>query len=1365
MKFTGLKDKLFFFMLFCLSVYIFGQNNINFKHLSPQINNSNIFINKTTQDSLGNIWMVCAKGILKYNGYSYKLITKQEIFPEISNDDWINNIHSDKNKNFWITSDKGLVSHYNSYLGKFENKFSTPTDPIELINPKENEVWFITKTGQLYNHTNNKTEMLVTIPNINGTDNKARSMAIGNNKEIYISTSKGKIYVYSKTTKILSELVGPYTDYPGLIALQIDQNNKLWIGTEAFGLLIYDIEEAAFVQDRFFKERINLVNKEFFIMLFIDSNNNIWGGTDGDGLYKINNKTGDISIYKKDNANKFSLNSNTILHINEDNHQNIWIVTNHGTVDVAPKPNTIIKHHNGSNSNIPLRTLSVFKSNTGILWIGTDGTGLTKVEKGTNKTTSYFNDNKNGFYVQSITEDDKNNIWFGTYKNGLWFHDTKLNSFKKIPVINSKNQKATDIRTVFKDSKGRIWVGSNIALNLYNDKLNLIASFSIKDKKGLNGIILESILEDAKNNIWLGMQGGGLFKFNENSNTIKNSTFTNYNGDYDQVANGVKSMCIGKENNLWLVTYTGKLFTFNTSTKTYTDLSHIKSLNPNLNAIISEDPNNIWISSSKGIQHFNTKTNSITTFYTSDGFQNNYYMPRSAFKEKNGILYFGSKEGVNFFDPKKLTKEKPKPKLFINNIQVLNKPAEVLLENQITSDVYKLNSLYLESNQSSFTVKFAAIDNILNPNFSYSYKLDGFDKDWKTTHTEGLATYTNIPPGQYVLDIKASEMNQTNVISRKKLAITIKPSFWNTPLAYALYLVLFILLMYGISKWYYLRKKLLINKISRRKENQLHDDKMNFFTKMSHEIQTPITLILGPIDDMYKRAETEGNMLLKERLSIIKTNAIRLSRIARELTLIKNKELDRLKLSVTKNNLYTDLIHICSSFKELARNKNIDFSLNCPKNIENTWYDKDKLEHILYNLLSNAFKFTPKEGNIQLSVAPLNKKSYVKITVSDSGPGINKDELNKIFEIFYRSESNNEANGTGVGLALTKELVNLHKGKIKAESNIGHGCTFTVKLPISEKHYSDTERITHSNSNEPLLNTTENIDLKPSEVLDKTKKTILIVEDNFELQNFLKDLFNKQFNILLAENGQEGFYYAKNNIPDLIISDVMMPIMDGIEMCKNIKKNNLTKHIPIILLTAKNSTKAKIEGLKTGAIEYINKPFNTNELLLKVNNIFASKEDIISKFRKELINKPEIKINKSQDEIFLEKLVAVVNERLKDPSFKVEELTTALNMSYSSLYRKCLTLTGLKLIDFVKTLRLKKAAILLLKYGYTISEVAYMVGYNNPKYFSKNFKSQFSITPKEFLNKAVSSQNMAQYLKSFDIDMDSVDLKNLASPQ
>ncbi|MEC3908875.1 ATP-binding protein [Tamlana sp. 2201CG12-4] len=1336
------------------SIQSFGQNDINFKHITPRHNNRSVFVFNTAQDSLGNIWMTTAKGILKFNGYSYHLINNREIFPEIADRDGVDDIYADNYKNIWIKSEQGLLCKYDSKRGKFLNYSNFFKEPVSVVKSKGKEIWIVTKTGNVHKLENDKAELITVIPNLNGIGTEVQGLEFGNNQEIYISTSRGKVYNYSINTKRLNELVGPFTDYPEPIVLQADNDNRLWIGTETFGLLIYDINKGEFVEDIFFKESLSDVKKELFTSLFLDSDDNVWGGTDGDGLYKINSKNGEIRVYQKNNYNEFSLSSNTIIDITEDNHKNIWIVTKYGVLDVIPKINKNVNYHKGSSNNLPLRILSIYKSKSGVLWVGTDGSGLTMIKENEHFAKQYFNDVNNGLYVQSITEDNNNNIWFGTYKRGLWVYNQLDKRFKNIDVINNKNQKATDVRTVFKDSKGRIWVGSNVAINIYSpEKKEIINSFSY-GKKGLGGNILESIIEDGNNNIWLGVSNGGLYRFNENLDNIKNSSFVRVNS-HDKTIFSIISMSLGKQNEIWAINRKGNLILFNTKSEKNIDFNNLSPLkNTNLKAVIAVDSLNIWMSSVNGIYHLDRKNNLVKSFYTTDGFQSNFFISRSAFKDNDGMLYFGTDEGVNFFSPKKLTKEKSRTKLFINDIEVLNKPAKGLLSNQITSDVFNLDELHLENNQSSFSVKFSAIDNILNPNYHYYYRLNGFDKDWKTTFSEGLATYTNVPPGKYTLEMKANEMNEPSLTFKRFLNITIAQPFWNKPIAHLLYLILLVLLVYGSVRWYSLRKKLLINKISRRKENELHKAKMSFFTKMSHEIQTPITLILSPIEDMLERADFNGNMLLKERLKIISSNANRLSRIARELTLIRNKELNKIKLSVAQNNLYEDVTKVYFSFKELARRKKIDFSMNCPKNLVDAWYDREKLEHVLYNLLSNAFKFTPSEGNVQINVVPVSEKRAVNITVSDSGPGIKKEELKDIFRIFYRSKSNKEVKGTGIGLALTKELVDLHNGKIKVNSISGKGTTFTVKLPIAEENYKDFERIISSKKNKPIsTDEKELIMTKPLAGFDNNRKTILIVEDNFELQHFLKSLLQERYNILLAENGQEGFYHAKNNIPDLILSDIMMPIMDGVEMCKKLNDNSLTKHIPVVLLTAKNSTIAKIEGLKMGAIEFINKPFNTNELLLKINNILASKEKIISKYRKELINKPEVKINKTQDEVFLEKLTSYVNERLKDSSFKVEEIAENVNMSYSSLYRKCLAVTGLNLIDFVRILRLKKAAVLLAKYRYPISDVAYMVGFNNAKYFSKSFKKEFKISPKEFKNNAVSYESVEVFLNEYNIDI------------
>ena len=1355
--------KRFFFLLVLLIigavVRVNGQSNLNIKHISPFYKNKKIDIGEIAHDSIGNIWMSSGSGILRYNGYSYNFIDKKEIFSEIEKNDRIHQICTDYYNNIWIKTSNGLLAKYNSRKGIFTTLDYLIEESIEIIKPIKKGLLIATTSGKIYTIYKNQAVYICTILNTNKSEKRISNIDFDGETEFFISTYNGKVFNYSLKTKRLEEIIGDYTGYPGKIILEADYKGKLWMGTEAHGLFVYDVKRKIFIQDSFLNGKTKGIVKEFFISIFYDSNAFIWCGTDGGGLYKINSKTGKIVVYKNKFPNHFSISSNTIMNISEDLQQNIWLVTNHGHANVIPKENKNVNYHKGSISSTPIRVLSIYKSKKETLWIGTDGNGLTRLEAN-KKAKEYFNNIDNNFYIQSITEDEDANLWLGTYRNGLWKFDAKTALFSKIPVINKLNQKGKDVRIVFKDSKGRIWAGSTVSLNIYSKNEKLLASFNNK-QDALNGVVVESIIEDHDNNIWLGQQNGGLYKFNENSKDLVQSTFTHYVDKDENTLPRIIDMSLGKEGEIWFINQNFELKLFNSKTATFYEF---KNLFPNkthtFSAIEADDSTNLWLSSFQGVHHFNTEKKEVTSYYSSEGFQEEPYILRSGFKDKEGQIYFGGAKGINFFNPKKLERSSVKktiePHLFITSIDILNKPAKQIIPEQITSEIFNVDHLDLKYNQSSFTIQFAAIGNIINPNYNYSYRLKDFDKEWKSTYSEVSATYTNIPSGNYIFEIKANEINQPLQELHKQITITISPPFWQNSYAYLFYLLILFVIIFIVSKWVLIRRKLLINKISRRQEKEFNKAKMNFFTKMSHEIQTPITLILGPIDNMLERAAQNGDLLLKERLKIIANNASRLSRIARDLTLVRNKDLNRLKLSVTQNNLKENIDQVSLSFKELARIKNIDFTINCPNNIGDTWYDKDKMEHILYNILGNSFKYTPKEGNILLTVKPINKKEVLKISISDSGIGIPKDELEDIFKLFYRSSNKNEAKGTGIGLALTKELVTLHKGRIKVDSSKDEGTTFTFKIPVSEDSYSDDEKITSSKKevHKPIAIET-NLVKEPvvKSTINKTKKTILVVEDNFELQNFLQDLLLEEYNVILAENGREGCYLAKNNLPDLIISDVMMPEMDGIEMCEVLSKDNLTKHIPVILLTAKNSTQAKITGLKTGAIEYINKPFNSNELLLKINNIIASKDSIISKYRKELINSPKIKIEKSQDELFLESFNEIVNERLNDPNFKVDELADKLNMSHSSLYRKCSSLTGLSLIDYIRQARLNKAVVLLVKCGYNISEVAYMVGFNNPKYFSKSFKAQFKLTPKVFKNKANASKDMEAYLKEYNIDI------------
>ncbi len=1336
----------------------FSQNHKNFKHLSPRVDNRTITVIKTTQDAIGNIWMVYTDGVLVYDGYNYRQIKNTTIFKNIKKNDNISDIITDTNKNIWILSEFGLLTKYSSNTGKFVtiNQLLKKDEAIAAIVPKEKKLWMVSKKGYIYCYASSKIVSTTAITNITNI----KDIVSSKNKNLFISTKDGKLYNYNLKAKKLSEISGPYSNYPGGLILTADTDNKLWIGTEAQGLFVYDITTKQFIQDSFFKQQKYNINKELFITLFSDNNGFVWGGTDGGGLYQINSVTGKIKLFAHQNTNEYSLSSNTILNISEDNHKNLWVSTNYGDLNILQNTNQDIYYHQGSANGSPQRILCIYKSKTGDLWAGTDGAGLTRIsykEDGTTNERQYFNhlDFNKGFYIQSITEDKLQNLWLGTYKNGLWHYNLEEDSFKKIKIINSKQQEATDIRIVYTDSKNRIWIGSNVAITVFDSKLNVIATFE-NNSNGIKGTITESIIENTDGTIWFGQYNGGLFSFKENQTNFKESTFDQhlyYTDDKKNEFHSIRSMAIGKKNQLWLVNHYGKLIDFNTATKAYNTFEHLETINnQGFAAVIAEDKTNVWMSSNNGIYHWNTTDMTVKTYYSTDGLQDNMFLSRSVHKDRDGIFYFGGITGLNYFNPKHLIKDISTATLHINAIEVLNQSAEALIPTQITSGISNVTHLQLKYNQSSFLFKFSAIDNILNPKYYYAYRLKGFDNKWITNHNERIATYTNIPAGEYTFEVKAGTKKGVWNIPIKQITISIAQPIWNSYMAYFIYLLLLALIAYGLKRWYFLRKKLLLEKISHKNENELHELKMNFFAKMSHEIQTPITLILGPIEDMLKRSEENGNLLLKQRLSIISYNTKRLSKIARDLTLVRNKELGRLKLNVTENRLDQHIENISLSFRELARKKQIDFIVNYPKNLSESWYDKEKIEHIIYNLLSNAFKFTPKEGNIQLNVIPINAKKSIKIIVTDSGTGIPNDELSNIFELFYQSKSGRKNKGSGIGLALTKDLIDLQKGTIEVNSTPIEGTTFIVVFPIDKNAYADTEKIVSSETNAPHESSVATKEYQNNQKKhDPSKKTILIVEDNYDLQSFLKDLLYLEYNILLADNGEEGLLYAKNNFPDLILSDIMMPKLNGIDLTKKLQEDRLTKHIPIILLTAKNSTNSKILGLESGAIEYINKPFNTNELLLKIKNIISSKEHIISKYRKEIISKPKVNQEQTQDEIFLSNIVSKINSRLEDPNFKIEELADSLHMGYSTLYRKCQSLTGHSLVDFVRLLRLKKAALLITKYGYNISEASFMTGFNDPKYFSKCFKKQFKKTPGLF-KKEAQKIGVATYLKKHQLD-------------
>ena len=1336
-------SKIIICLWFFCSVFIgFGQENSNFIKLSRPFSQRSQIV----EDHFGFIQIANASGIYKYNGYDFYLTSFKTIFGETFTRDKDILFAKDYNDNLWIASFKGELTKiapngekisYKDFLKSSEGQAQ-----ITAIKPYNNNVWFGSANGVIYEYDNDtqKINSKVTLPKTNTVNQQITTIALSDPDNLWLSTLYGTIYTYNLSTKSLR----PFTPTFNKIKLQNihlanDNFGRIWFATELEGLHCYN------PKDKTFKKyddtsNVNIATKHHqFISIFCDKSGTIWAGTDGDGLYSINTVHDDVTIFKHQDDNRFSLSSNTIIQISEDSKNNIWIIGKKGIVNIFPKGSNKIKHYSEVFNNT--HVLSILKAQDGSLYIGSDGKGLNRVLP--NGANQYFGANvhgKNTFgarYIQNLAEDEKGNIWIATYQNGLWIYNPRLNSFKKLNTSSSE-----DIRTLFRDSKGRIWMASTNMIGIFDDNQKLLAGFDFKSN-GLFGTTSMSITEDENRIIWLGVNPNELYKFNENFTELNKSVFTKHKyflETPDDIKNyNIISLRPDYNGHLWILCTNGILIKYNLKTQTFESFSEKIPLKEYfINSFLIENPNSFWLSSSNnGILHYNLVDNSIKSYHLIDGIRNGIFTMRSAFKDENGTLYFGGDNGIDSFTPQEMVNTDTNAKLFIDEIEILNKPANLIIPDQLDKGVENIRELKLNYNQSSFSFQFAAIDNLINPNYYYAFKLDGFDENWILARADRIATYTNIPYGNYTFKVKAGTKQEEWNIAPISIKLSIRPPWYYSNLAFLLYLVIGVLVVYTIVTWLRLKSKLAKETWENNKEKELYALKMNFFAKMSHEIQTPLTLILGPISDMLKRASDSGNELLKQRLLMINNNANRLSRIAMELMTVRNKELGRLRIYASKNNLIADLKKISQSFNEQARFKNIDFIQIYPNNDLFVWYDKDKIEHILYNLLSNAFKFTPNEGQIELKVALDTDNDYAEISVQDSGPGIPEHELEDIFKLFYQSDLGKHSKGTGIGLALTKDLIELHKGKISVTSSPKAGTCFSVMLSTKENIFTDDEKLIVDDSTEIASSTEQEFSFTDSKLTlnnikpDK-KYNLLIVEDNIEMQMFLKDVLESSYDLLIASNGKEGVDLAKKHMPDLIISDIMMPIMDGIELCNKLQKNRSTNHIPIILLTAKNTSDTKIRGLNAGAIEYLKKPFNFYELLLRINNILSSKEKILFKYKADLISSPDDISEPSKDHVFLENLVKEVNNQLENPDFKLEDLTKTFNMSYSVIYRKYQEITGKTLIELVKSLRLKKAALLILKNGYNISEAAYIVGYKDAKYFTKSFKEEFGIPPATF---------------------------------
>ena len=755
----------------------------------------------------------------------------------------------------------------------------------------------------------------------------------------------------------------------------------------------------------------------------------------------------------------------------------------------------------------------------------------------------------------------------------------------------------------------------------------------------------------------------------------------------------------------------------------------------------------LWLANEEELCKFDPITEKITTYQARSFPQPAKFSEGAALYTREKKLIFNTMKGMLCFSPDSISKSNYVPPILLTHFQATEDiPGSDTGKMQI-NNIDDIKSIRLSHKQNGFNIQFAALDMRYPNSILYAYKLEGFDKNWNYIGNQHTATYTNLPKGTYTLKVRSTNSDGVWVENTRSIDITILPSFWETPWAYLLY-VLFVALIifiatYILFTFFRLKHKVIV-------EQQISDIKLRFFTNISHELRTPLTLIAGPIEQILQNGHFKEEE--KEQLTLVERNTNRMLHLVNQILDFRKIQNNKMKMQVQQVNLIPFIHHIMENFNCLADQHQIDFKMITRLYSLNIWADVDKLEKILFNLLSNAFKYTPQGKQIRVIITDSDKD--IAISVEDQGIGIPEHKQNSLFTRFESFVDKNLFNqsSTGIGLSLVKELIDMHHGSITLLSKPGEGSRFTIKLPKGKEHFDETTEFILSDQivtdinqvfpNSQLISLTEN----EEENINKEKESVLIVEDNQELRSFLKTIFVQHFNVIEAENGKIGLEKSKNYQPDIIVSDVMMPEMDGIELIHALREDITTSHIPIILLTAKSTIESKVEGIQNGADDYITKPFSAIYLKARVINILEQRKKLQTLYRASLLpnasewdkaktEKETTPILSPNDQKFMDKIMQTIEKNLDNGELMVEDIASEVNMSRSVFFKKLKTLTGLSPIEFLKEIRMKRAAQLIETEEYTMAQIAYMVGINDSHYFSKCFKQQYGITPTEYKEK------------------------------
>ncbi|MFY0600503.1 MAG: response regulator [Cyclobacteriaceae bacterium] len=1332
---------------------------IKFYNIGLESGLSNSSVSKIYQDTLGYLWVGTEDGLNRYDGYNFKIYSAfepKESKSRISNSR-ICSIVEDRKGDLWIATYDGL-NRYDRLKDRFETFRPSQKGVIRpkidviycLLIDSKGVFWIGTEDGLLIFDPQNQT--FEKYKNFLDDSKPERITCIEEyNGVVFVGTDQGLFSInQSGTVKNLSKL--GLTSEQRIVCLMVDDYERLWVGHFSTGISVIErsMDEAIFYSHNP-SNGASLANN-YVYDISKSKEGEIWIATDN-GLSRYIDKSR-FKNYFSEQGDDYSLTSDIIRDLYFDQGDRMWVATRLGGIcyyDQALDQFNHIKRHSLNSNDLSSNKIAGFaETKFGELVVATDGGGVNIYNETENtfrritEETSNISSNK----TLSLLYDNRHGLWIGTWKSGLNYYDLKTGKVQQYSHDPNDPHSLSDdnIYEIYEDENGVIWIGTwGNGLSRYRPETNDFQNFTNNpdDPFSFAGSAINQITSDGKGNLYVATELHGLEKFN-----IASGKFTHYKSDGKEGSLSIDvliSVFIDSRDKIWVGTNGGGLNLFDSNTGSFSQFGMNNGLPSNvIQGILEDKSGHIWLSTNQGLSMLNPSSMEFKNYSKTDGLQDYQFMPRNAYQCLDGRLAFGGNNGFNYFSPEKLKDNTVPPSTYITDIKLFYKPIPIdddesqILNKHITF----VDKVILKSDENFFSLEYTAMNFTHSAKNQYTYKMDGLHDEWIQAGTDRTVSFTALRPGRYTFRVKGSNNDGVWNEIPTSLDIIILPPWWQTQWALICYAVVIALILIAfrgliIARTTYIND-LKVERLEKENLEKLNKSKLQFFTNISHEFRTPLTLIMGPLENLLQSGE--GGKFFKEQLSMININSQRLMRLINQLLDFRKIESNNIQLQAADGNIVKFIKEIKLSFESLAQEKQIDLQFHASSNVINLFFDRDQFEKILFNLLSNAFKNTSSRGKISIQL--IDQEDNIQITVEDSGKGIETEHFDKIFERFYSDDKGSI--GTGIGLALTKSLVELHHGVIEVESEINAYTRFKLTFKKGSEHlepeeimsdFQDSEFHGHyqPEGNVSFTSDDESGDRKSLEEMDK----ILIVEDNEEVRIYLKSILRRDYVVLEAENGKEGWEIATEEVPDLVISDVMMPVLDGIAFCKKMKTSTSTSHIPVILLTARTSLIFKVEGLELGADDYITKPFNTQVLLLKIKNLLKSKEHLKKYFlNNELLEiEPKMLSRTSVDEKFMEMALNSVEINMSNSEYSVEELGRDVSLSRMQLYRKLKTLTGQSANGFIRNIKLKKAAQLLAQGDHSVSEVTYEVGFSDLQYFRTCFKKQFGINPSEYSKK------------------------------